>query len=100
MTLAVYLLRCEGRPLVERIAADRKGLVVNVGQTLTVDFSLKVATVAETIVVTVNVCSALAWAAPNINANVIQIMNLILNPPWKHPNHGHLARLPVVLLLR
>ena len=28
MTLAVYLLRCEGRPLVERIAADRKGLVV------------------------------------------------------------------------
>ena len=31
---------------------DRKGLVVSVGQTLTVDFEMKVANVAETITVT------------------------------------------------
>ncbi|MEO8678270.1 MAG: TonB-dependent receptor [Vicinamibacterales bacterium] len=31
---------------------DRKGIVVNVGQTITLDFSLKVASVAETITVT------------------------------------------------
>ena len=31
---------------------DRKGVVVNVGQTITIDFSMKVAAVAETVVVT------------------------------------------------
>ena len=48
---------------------DRKGVVVNVGQTLTLDFSLKVANVAETITVT--------GAAPLIESSVSSVGGVV-----------------------
>jgi hypothetical protein len=48
---------------------DRKGLVVNVGQTLTVDFEMKVANVAETITVTA--------ASPMIESTVSSVGGVV-----------------------